>query len=266
MSALDRYDSNKPKEVLRIADPTVSCLFANQALSEALAANQVSNFFQKLNQQIDLDSFPSNVNVFVQKRGVSGEITASLDIDFFGNRLVTYFQGEEKSVNLSNALGIIRDLSEIFSKIQSSTTNSETQKLPSIEDEFTNALDSTSDTKLTIDGKEVIAFYPLKERVVLSTSRGWSSMPIEKIQNCAHLFNREFAQSICPLLELDSSVNNLLNGINKLYLGRCILGLGKSIVTQSWSQLAHEREFHRIVCLIKIPGSAFYTAPLRTLS
>ncbi|CCB87113.1 putative uncharacterized protein [Parachlamydia acanthamoebae UV-7] len=197
----------------------------------------------------------------MQKRGQSDEIIASLDIDFFENRLCTYFQGEEKSIKLSVALGIIQDLSEIFAKIQSSTIHSETEKLPPLKDQPTNALDATSDAKL--DGNEMIKFYSLTGRVVLSTSQRESSTPIELIQNCAHLFNQEFAKNVCPLLSLDLNLNDLLNGIRNLYLGRCILGLGKSIAIQSRTQLGLQRDFVRIVNLIKVPGSASYSRPLQ---
>lgn len=263
MMTLERYEGKSKEVVLSTTNSATRCLFANQAFSEAVATNEIISFFRDLNEKIDLNSLPSNV--FVQKRGESNELTAFLYIDFFSNRLVTFFQGKERSIKLSSALGIIRDLSEIFAKIQSSTTNSETQKLLSVEDEFSNALDTTKSStsdKLSIDGEDVIAFYPLSGRVVLSTSRGQSSIPIEMIQNCAHLFNREFAQSICPLLGLDSNLNGLLSGINKLYLGRCILGLGKSMAIQSPTHIGNERELSRIVSLIKIPGSEFYTEPL----
>src|SRR5262249_24946429 len=147
---LQPYEGKSQEVVLSITNSATNCLFANQAFSEALATNKMVDFFQDLNKKIDLNSLPRSV--FVQKRGGSDEIIASLNIDFFENRLVTYFQGKEKSIKLSNALGIIQDLSEIFAKTQSSTANSEAQKLLSIEDEFTNALDttesSTSDIKL----------------------------------------------------------------------------------------------------------------------
>lgn len=252
MLSLDRYEDVPSTNLAK------DCFLATQLLSQAIVTDQLSHFFQDLNQKINLNSIPRSISV--QKLGRSNEIIASLNINFSGNQLATYFQGKQTSIKLSCALGITRDLAEIFAKIQSSITNL------ALEDDLTCALtateSSTSDTKITIDGKEVIASYPLNGRVVLSANRGQSSMPLEMIQNCTHLFNREFAQSICPLLDLDSNVNSLLDGIYKLYLGRCILGLGKSIATQSHYSIGHTREFHRIASLIKIPGSAFYTEPL----
>lgn len=253
MLSLERYE-NKTTTNSAVAD----CFLATQLLSTALITNQLSQFFQNLNQKINLHSLPHEISV--KKLGGSNEIIASLKINFSQNQLVTYFQGNYTSIQLSNALGITQDLTEIFAKIQSSPVNL------ALEDQLTHALTTTesltSDIKVRIDEKELIAFYPLKGRVVLTANRGQSSMPMDMIQNCTHLFNRAFAQSICPLLSLDSNVNSLIKGIYKLYLGRCILGLGKSIETSSRSQIGHQRELSRLVSLINIPGSAFYTEPL----
>lgn len=235
---------------------SVNCLLATQMLTGASSTREVSAILGNLNQQINLPYLPQKISL--RTNNLTREFVTGLDIDFFENRLVTYFQGNVNSIKLSNALGIICDLSEIFDKFQSA------KKTPLIEDEFTNALDikNTSDVKLTIDGKEFIAFYPLNRRVVLSTSRRQSSLPMEMIQNCSHLFNREFAREICPLLGMDPNLKSLFNGIYKFYLGRCILGLVKSMAIQSRGRIGHERELARIVSLIKMPNSAFYTEPL----
>ncbi len=106
-----------------------------------------------------------------------------------------------------------------------------------------------------------MVFYPLNRRVVLFTNNNQSSVPIETMKNCSHLFNNEFAREICPLLGLDQNVSSLLNGIHKLYLGRCIIGLSKWTIDTYRRKIPYERELTRIVNLIKIPGSDYYTAP-----
>ena len=182
-------------------------------------------------------------------------------MDFFDNILVTRFQGVEHSVKLSVALGTICELSEIFAKILS---NDGQQKLLSKVEEFSNALalKEASDVEVKIDGEVVIGIYQDVQRVVLVTSRGTSSTPLKTIQSCAHLFDRAFAQEICPILGLEPSLDGLTNGIHNLYLGRCILGLKKSKELQKYDYIRHQREQARIISLIVKPGSAFYTSPL----
>lgn len=87
--------------------------------------------------------------------------------------------------------------------------------------------------------------------------------PSELIQSCAHLFDEEFAKTICSLMGFNTSVDGLLKGINTLYMGRCILGLGKSMTNQSYSHVTHEAEFNRIVCLINGLGPLVYSPPIR---
>jgi hypothetical protein len=241
--------------------PAVSnCLLATQMLTEAITANKISTVLSKIALEIDLNSISQCI--FIEKRDSSNSsnaFIASLNFDFFNNHLFTCFQGQKKSIKLSNALAIIQDLSEIFAKIQLAKDS-----LPRIADDFSNALEgsssSTSDIKVEIDGQVVMAINPLSERVVLSTSRGHSSMPIAMIKDCAHLFHKEFIREICPLLGLEPNLRNLLWGVNNIYLGRCILGLTKQ-VERSANQRC-ERELTRIVSLIMMPGSAFCTAPL----
>jgi hypothetical protein len=178
--------------------PAVSnCLLATQMLTEAITTNKIFTVLSKIAQEIDLNSISQCI--FITKWGPSKEIVTSLNFDFFNNRLFTCFQGQEKSIKLSNALGIIQDLSEIFAKIQLAKDS-----LPRIADDFSNALEgsssSTSDIKVEVEGQVVMAIYPLTERVVFCTSRGHSSMPITMIKDCAHLFHKEFIREICPLI------------------------------------------------------------------
>lgn len=252
-SQVGSYLSNVPSPI-----PAVSnCLLATQMLTEALTKDKIRTVLSEIAQKIDLDLISQCL--FIDKRDSSNEIISRFYFDFFNNRLVTCFQGQEKSVKLSSALGIIRDFSEIFAKIQLAQGG-----LPRIADDVSNALEgssfSTLDVKVEIDGKVVMAIYPSKGRVVLSTSRGQSSTPIAMIQDCAHLFHREFIRDVCPLLGLEPSLHNLLLGVNNIYLGRCILGLTKQV--QQSADLKCQNEFTRIVSLITAPGSAFYTEPL----
>lgn len=246
----------------KVDQNVANCFFAEQIFSEACTADKISD---ELLIKISKEN-PCARGIFLEKKNLAKYTTTSLRINFFENRLITSYQGKELSIKLSCALGIISELSEIFAKIQSATKLQESEKDLSIESQFANVLDiigsSESDVQLTANEKVVIAIYPLKGRVVLSTSGRQSSTPMEMIKGCAHLFNIEFAREICPLLCLDQNVSSLLNGINKLYLGRRILGLGKSIAAETRTQIGHERELDRIVSLIKMPGSAFYTEPL----
>ncbi|MBA3958315.1 MAG: hypothetical protein H0X51_07995 [Parachlamydiaceae bacterium] len=203
--------------------------------------------------------------VVVKKLDAEWDVVANLSIDFSDNKLTTYFQGKVKSVSLSSTLGMVRDLSEIFATIQASA-KADAEKLSSFEEEFNKALVSTesckSDTKLKIDGKEVIAFYPSVKRVVLTTSRGESSIPIEMIQNCAHLFDRAFAKDMCPLLGVDGTgVSDLLRGIRHAYIGRCILGLAKSFELKYNSVVKQSRELNRIVALMD-NAEVLYSDPI----
>jgi hypothetical protein len=244
------------------------CFWAIETFYDALLTKTTDVFFINIEQKIELKSIG---DVCVEKFDFSDKLVASLTLNFSGNCLTTYFEGEKCSVMLGNALATIRDLSEIFTRAASSTKSAEIKQLPSsevstelvtFENDFSEAFHNSSDTKLTIDGKDVIAIYPSIGRIVLTTSMRQASLRMSTVQNCAHLFNRAFAQEICPLLGLEPSLNNLLTAVHKLYLGRCLLGLARSMALGYHSATADQREYARIVSLIAVPGSALYTTPI----
>ena len=236
-----------------------------QAVSDFLTATSkfskttdIALFFDNFNR-INSDSFPTNISV--EQKNSSNDSISSLCIDFFENKLITFFQGDRKEVELSKILGVIRDLSEIFSKIHPSAKPLEKGIFLANEETLTQALklSSTQNLQLTIDGKEAIGVYPSQQRVVLTTNQGQSSTPLQIVSNCAHLFNKNFAYQICPLLGLSPDVISLTKGIHDIYLGRCILGLGKyGSIQNSLGQ----SELSRIVKLIKFPSFAVYSSPL----
>lgn len=241
------------------ASPVSECLRAFDFFSKAHAAKNMDDILKDVAQKFNFNLLTRDIQL-IKKDG------ASLCIHFWENKLVTNFNGEEHSIRLSNALGIICSLSEIFGKMQAAGTINDPNLLTS-DDTFMDALDtgassSAKDSSIKIDGKDVIKFYPLNGRVVFITSRGQSSMPLAMVQSLSHLFNKKFVKEICPLLGVDSNLNSLLEGVYKIYLGRCVLGLGKSYTQTLVSPLGYQREFQRIVVLTKQPGSAFFTTPL----
>ena len=261
-----------PPNTQPVSTSIKNCLQAAQFFSEELAEGNVNSFFSNIHHNFNLRDLPFDIKVI--KKSSSG-IVAGLEIDFFEDILVTYFKDEKKSISLACALGIIHDLTEIFAKIERSakstgvaklTSTTEVAELTSIEDEFSHALDTTdhptSDVKISIDGKEVLELYPSIGKTVFTTSKGQSSIPLKMVQNCAHLFNKEFAQAICPLLGLESNSKILRAGVNQLYLGRCILGLGKRLYMSNIGKVVFERELSRIVTHVTNSGYEFYTKPL----
>jgi hypothetical protein len=108
----------------------------------------------------------------------------------------------------------------------------------------------------------LLAVYPLKRRVVMASTRGTSSMPLQMVQSCCHLFDQKFAKEICPLMEAPAGINYMLAGIRNIYLGRCIIGLVISTLTEARSEEVQGRELVRIVVLLKTPHFAFHTAPI----
>jgi hypothetical protein len=276
-----QYPESKGTVSVAVNPAVKDCLVATQMFSKAIGNQEKIVLAYNLKKTCNLDSLPKNI--VVRKLGSSGETIASLYIDFFENRIVTNFQGRELSNKLSNVLGLFGDLSEIFAKIV------ESDRKVRMEDEVANALDareakqlesnkervfegvsnalavvesSKSNVSLAINGKDVMTFRPSIGRVTLLTSRGQSSVPLPMIQDCAHLFNRAFADHICSLLGVDSTITGLTNGIYNLYLGRCILGLVKTIFHGGGGG-SIDREFVRIGSLIQIPGSQFYTEPFQ---
>lgn len=233
-----------------------NCIQAAAMFKEALRTKQLSQFFDK----IDLGELPQEISVTEKN-------VAVLEIKFRENLLITDFNGQLNTIKLSVALGIFRDIAEIFAKIQRALENSKNDPLLLTEDQCTNALGSLdsiqSDMVLKVDGEAVINIYPLKQRVVLSTERGQSSMPMHMVQDCSHLFNQAFADHICPLLGVESKISRLHEAITNIYLGRCLLGLGNSIANKCCGEVSHVRELTRLVSLIAQPGSAFYSNPIR---
>jgi len=235
--------------------PALECQKAVKIFSQALDEHQEGNFFSTV-----IDKF-FVVSVLSREISISSE-NACLEIDFFENRFATCFHGQKNELKLSNALAIINDLSEIFSKIASSK---EVEKLPLIEDRLSLTHDSdseSSDIIIKIDGVTLLAIYPLGERVVMASTRGTSSMPLQMVQSCGHLFNQRYAKEICPLMEAPPGINHMLTGIRNIYLGRCIIGLVMSTLTKAHSEEAQVRELVRIIVLLKTPHFAFHTKPI----
>ncbi len=259
-------------------DMQTDCYLATEMLADAIATDKILTDvifdigIKSLKNPLS-PSIPFQTTLIDQK-------AASLFIDFYSNRLITVFQWEAKEVQLSIALGIMVDIAEIFSDIQSVETKlklpekiiedhtlekieNSSSELEKKKEELSLALDSSllSDVELKIDGKARIAFFPSNARVVLTTSsRGPRSYSLEVIKNCKHLFNPKFILAISPLMDLNPHYFHL--GIHKLYLGRCILGLSRDVLTKSSYSVKAERELVRMTTLIQKPGFEFYTDPM----
>ncbi len=137
--------------------------------------------------------------------------------------------------------------------------------MPLIADQLSLTRDSdteSSDIIITIDGVTLLAVYPLKKRVVMASTRGTSSMPLHMVQSCGHLFNQKFANEICPLMEAPPGINHMFAGIRNIYLGRCIIGLVISTLTEAYSKEVRGRELVRIIVLLKTPHFAFHSEPI----
>lgn len=259
---------DKPREFG--VNSQTDCFLAFEGLNGILKTNvKALDFVAAIGRLTRFNSLSNQINF--QSLDSHNQNIASLTIDFPGNKLYTSFQGKMNSVKLSNALAIIRDLAEIFSDIRAQdkvvsedkiTSSTEIEKLSNTEDEFSTALENVgnlkTDVKLKINGKERIALYPSIGRVVLTTSRGCSSIHLDTIKNCAHLFNRQFAKELCPSMGIRP--NEFLVGMHKLYIGRCILGLAR-VIANGQLDSSHVRELDRIITLIKYPGFAFYSEP-----
>lgn len=229
--------------------PFRECIESIQCFTSALTTNQeIGRFFA--NCPNSSDPLPRGLEF--------GSDNARLSFDFFQNRLVTVFNGDVKEVKLSCALRISCELSEVFMKIMAAQAR-ENQAL--LEGQLTRSLQfrDQADSKIIVDGKELVAFRPSIGRVVLSTSRGQSSIPIAMIRNCGHLFNPDFAKEIGPLIGFKGNVKSLLIAVHKIYLGRCLLGLINS--KEESHQVWYQRELARIVTLIQMPGHEFYSEP-----
>lgn len=149
-------------------------------------SDEVRLVFSRLKKE-DLDRLPQSLFAQTEK--------ASFRIDFFKNRVLTYFKNEKKTIELSKFLSIIA------------------KKEP-----------------------------PTPEST--------------------HLFNQEYAAIICPKLGYQSGVEELQKGIRELYIGRCILGLGKSMDDHGYNQEAHRTEFVRIAKVIRGLEPVIYLPPI----
>lgn len=225
-----------------------------QQFSEVLAEDKdVFSFFKDALPDAGYQPLPRNLAFKARD--------ASIYFDFFGNRLVTCFRGEQKEVKLSNALRISCDLSEIFTKIMSSEL--ELEALQEKEEQLIRALElgDRFTTKINIRGEEIAVFYPEIGGVVLRTFRGPSSVSMAMIKNCSQLFNRAFAEQICSSIGLDGNIRSLLIAVHKVYLGRCLLGLIEG-QKKGLLDISFQRELGRIVTLIKASGHTFYSKPI----
>lgn len=195
-----------------------------------------------------------NVSI-IETNSSSGEVIASLKIDFFANQLETYFDGKIKSVKLSVALGVIAKASVNFASIR--------EEVNLTKDHSTSRKSPCSSVTVIRSGNKT-APIPIQVRggtAILSSNDRTTSIPAETIEMCAHLFDRRFAEHIYPLLGM-SSTQNLGRLIHRIYIGRCILGLKKSVKNQWFSAQKHEKERNRILELIKSPGSQLYSTPI----
>lgn len=193
-----------------------------------------------------------NVSI-IETNSSSGEVIAKLEINFFVNHLETYFDGEAKSVKLSVALGVIAKASVNFASIREEVnrTQDRSRKSP-----FSSVTVIKSGNKIS-----PIPIQVREGTTILSSHNSTTSIPAETIEKCAHLFDRRFAEHICPLLGM-SSTQNLGRLIHRIYIGRCILALKKSVKNQWFSAQKHEKERNRILELIKSPGSQLYSTPI----
>lgn len=82
------------------------------------------------------------------------------------------------------------------------------------------------------------------------------------IPEMSHLLNQKYAKAICPKMGYPNGVEALQKGIRELYIGRCILGLGKSMQDHGYNQDAHRLEFVRIANVIKGIEPVIFSPPI----
>ena len=234
----------------------VNYITITEEFCQALASRTAPHFLEtRASEWADLRTR----SVVIVKKDAAERTVARLAIDFFENTITTTFEGKELSLKLSIALGFMRDFSNIFSKIR---TSGGPERLLAIQNEcfevIQNPRSRQTDLVLEVDGKELVAFYPLIGRVVLE---GRISMSLAMIQNCAHLFSTKFAKEISPLLGSEPTVEALQRGVFQLYIGRCVVGLGICLQERLPSQKEPlQRELERILVIL-MGGEAFYSEP-----
>lgn len=148
-------------------------------LTELFSCPEIRQYFNNFDKKV-LDQLPSSL--IAEALGQSNEVTARFEVDFFENRVVTYFNNKVHTHELSKVL---------------------------------------------------------------------AGRPME--------ITREYAEVICPKMGFK---DGLLKGIKTTYIGRCILGLAKSMDTGSHTLIAQESEFVRIIYLIKGIQPIIYSPPI----
>lgn len=84
----------------------------------------------------------------------------------------------------------------------------------------------------------------------------------KQLPESTHLYDPVYVKAICPKMGYPIGVEALQKGIRTLYIGRCILGLGKSIDRNGYHQETHRSEFMRIARIIKGIEPIDYSSPL----
>jgi len=186
----------------------------------------------------------------------AGEIIAKLEINFLANHLETVFEGKTNSLKLSAAFAVIAQVSFNFASIREEVnlTKDHSEVSQSLLRNVVTVIKSGNKTPPT-------PVQVLDGRTILSRHHRTTSISTETIEMCEHLFDKRFGDHILSLLGL-SSTQTLATIIHKIYIGRCILGLKKSVKNQWFSEQKHENERDRILALINSPESKFYTKPI----
>lgn len=233
-----------------------------QEMSETERMNGLSRFITFLPNHVDLKQLTKNVIVY--GKSPSGDVVATLEMDFYENKIVTQYKGVEKTLALSSALGTLRDLAVVFIKVQQERVASE--RLLTIVDHITAESDSQRNSKpdetLTVQGEELLSFSPSRQRIILDPKGQAKSLPQRAVMDCSHFFNQDYALSICTALGTEPGMFQLIQNINDVYVGRCLLGLAKSKLRGVFASDVYERELARIVQAAVRPGSVFMTRPL----
>ena len=269
-------------EVARLQQPAT---FAQDSSTDYILAaemfregykTEIDQFFTNLNKKFDFNVLARSIQVL--GTGTSGEVVTSLRIDFFDNRIVTWFQGEEKTVDLFHVLEIFRAFSGVFSTVAVSRkeackerryllTDSEGVYIPScykitFEEAFTQALATATrdepipNMRLEWEGKRIMTFE--KQKVFV----GNREMSIECIQRCSHLFHQHFAKEICASLDIYPNLINIFVAIRELVIGRCVLGIAKSMVEQQFKEDFYERRLTNIRKVIANSKYLFFGKPI----
>lgn len=229
------------------------CFIAAKLVDDMIEQNKTSLFvFGELDRRLKLYSIKDSITIFPR------DTPSSLEIQFNQDKIISNFKGKDLSVSLPFALNLIHNLGEIFEKERS------------FEKQFSDLLKSIKEVnkKENATGEislgEKISYCPVRKRLVLFTiGGGQSSITLESIKKCKHLFNDQFANEICSFFNKDANTISLHTAINRLYLGRCIIGIWKSMKEKFYSNESHKNEFARIISLIQKNVTSIYKKPLR---